>query len=321
VLALVVTASASGCGGCAGSSGVILDARPSPSFVTERAFFYGIGAKGIERASIDGTERKLVFASPPEGGLHVIDTTADQRMFLIGNSNTDLLVGDVATGVMRPVDVVKNRMSTASFSPDGKRFAVARHSDYSVPQGTSKEDDTIWIVDTATLAATEIPKSSESWPARIDWAEDQSGLHVRMNWEGTPQWISLPDMVRHPGVANPPAKMVLPPRNPRPTCPVTPVTARWGTTIRLVATSALDGGSPHRETAQDLEKMQGTTVVTLEGRKRGFHDYMDDFYEVTMTPACNYVLFQHEGGVWIADAKGGATAITYPGGFLFFERP
>ncbi len=317
---LVLCTSVTGCGGCAGSNGVLTDVRPSPTFVTERAFFYGAGAKGIERVSVDGKERSVVFANTPEGGLHVMDTSPDQRTFLIGNSNTELFVGDVATGATRRVDVLGHRTSAATFSPDGKRFAVARHSDYSAPQGQAKEDDAIFLFDTATLAVTEIAKSSESWPARIDWAKDESGIQITMNWEGAPQWISLPDLVRHPGVKSPPALLVVPPRNPRPSCPMVPMTARWGTTIRLVPGAALDGGSTRVEREEEMEKLPGTTIVTLQGRKRGFHDYQDDFYDVVSTPGCGFVLFEHAGSVWIADAKGGATATLYPGEFLFFER-
>lgn len=167
---------------------------------------------------------------------------------------------------------------------------------------------------------TELPKSSESWPARIAWAKDQSGLHVTMNWEGAPQWITLPDLARHPGIKEPPSPLEEA-RNRPPACPVVPMTARWGTTIRMVPASALDGGAQKLQQDGELDKVPGTTVVTLQGRKRGFHDYQDDFYGVISSPGCGYVLFEHEGAVWIADGKGGAASpVLKGGGFLFFAR-
>jgi hypothetical protein len=132
---LLVASSLAGCGGCAGSRGVILESRPDASFVTERAWFFASTAKGIEKIGLDGRERTVVF-NTPEGStqLSVWDTSPDQRTFLLGNQNTELFVGDATTGALRKVDVLGHRCSAAAFAPDGKRFAAARHSDYSLPQ-------------------------------------------------------------------------------------------------------------------------------------------------------------------------------------------
>lgn len=321
VLSVVLLTFGSACGGCAGSRGVIVERRPDTSFITERARFFARTEKGIERVSLDGRERALVFATPEgSASLYVMDTTADQRTFLLGNQNTELFVGDVATGALRKVESLGDRCSAATFSPDGKRFAAARHSDYSLPQTSQKEDDTLYVLDSASLVVTELPRSSESWPQRIEWAEDGSGLYVTMNWEGAPQWITLADGVRHPGVKPAPVPLSGA-RNRPPECALVPASARWSSTIRMVPRAALTTGRIGRQEDLDALADGGATVVTLKGRKRGFHDYQDDFHDVTATPGCGFVLFEHEGALWVADAKGGAASpILLGGGFLFFER-
>ena len=316
VITLFVLASC----GCGYSLGEIVERRSTPSFVKERAWFYGNSARGIERVPLDGTEPMLVFARVGTGGLAVLDVSFDQRTFLIGDSDTNLFVGDVSSRTMRRVGAVDRRSSTASFSPDGQRFAVARHSDFSLPQGSQQEDDTLFLVETSTLAVTELPASSQSWPARIVWAQDQSGLYVTMNWEGKPQWVSLPDRVRHLDIKDPPAALSSR-RDPQPRCALTPLTSRWGTTIRLVPTAMTGEKRLELPQQQDLDRLPGATVVTLVGRKRGFHDYQPDFHELSMTPGCGYVVFGFDHHVLIADAKGGAAAPIYAGGFLFWANP
>jgi hypothetical protein len=313
----------SGCAGCSGSHGVIVEARPDASFVKERARFYVRSERGIERVSLDGSARAVVFASSPgSSSLSVLDTSPDQRTFLIQNQNTELFVGDIATGALRKVEVLGDRCSAAAFAPDGKRFAASRHSDFSQP--SAKPDDTIYLVDAATLTATVIPRSSESWPVRIEWAADMSGLYVTMAWEGVPQWISLADRVRHPGLKAAPTPLDSAHNSP-PSCPMTPVTARWGTTIRMVPASSLNGAlQVQYSDEQDLEALPdaGPPVVTLQGRKRGFHDHEPNFNPVVSSPGCAHVLFGHDGDVWVADAKGGAAALIVKGwaDFLFFVR-
>jgi len=303
---MLLLAALPGCGGCAGAPGHIVESRADTKFVSERSPLVVHTVRGIERLAIDGSERKVMFARRPESGWGVLDVAPDFGAFLLQTSDTELFVGDVATGAVRAVPAPGHRVSTARFSPDGKRFAVARHSDYKIQGG--KEDDTIYIVDTATLATEEIAPATESWPSHLRWAVDSSGIWVEMNWSAAPQWISLPDKVRHQGMAKQPIPLD-DVRRPRPTaCPQRAVSGKWDSTIRVLEPADdPDGG--------------GRVVVELRGRKRGFHDYQADFHGPTFTPSCGYVVFGFHGAVWIADARGGAAAPLLDGAEALFFAP
>ena len=140
---------------------------------------------GVERVSLDGRERDVVFARPSgqssvgtDMQWHVKDISSDYRIWALGDDDTQLFVGDATTGAVRQFEAVGNRASVASVSPDGKRLAVGRHSDFSLQGG--KDDDTLSIVDVETLAFTRIEPSTDHWPATIEWAQDGSALWVMM---------------------------------------------------------------------------------------------------------------------------------------------
>jgi dipeptidyl aminopeptidase/acylaminoacyl peptidase len=204
-----------------------------------------------------------------------------------------MFVGDAATGAVRKVEAIGNRASSAAFSPDGKRLALARHSDFSVPG--SKNDDTLFIVDVATLATLTLEPTTDHWPSTIQWSADGKALWVTMNFQMPAQWVTLPDLAtgapakRASGLAKPPAELA--PRSPlrRPIeCDGRTVVAdRWAPDLRVV--DAADAG---------------TVVAHLEGRERGFHDYMPDFREASWSPGCGYVIFRYDQRLWAVPANG-----------------
>jgi dipeptidyl aminopeptidase/acylaminoacyl peptidase len=287
-----------GCGSCAGSRGTLVGARADATFVSEKGDMFVETADGIERVALDGRTRRVVFAHPTtlssvgtRQQWHVEDTSPGLTTWALGNSDTEMFLGDMATGQVRKIEAIGKRASAASFSPDGKRVALARHSDFS-HQG-SKDDDTLYVVDVTTLATTTIPPGTDNWPSKIEWAADGSALWVRMNFEKPPEWVTLPTTdapaKRMTGLSEPPAALA--PRasfGARIECHAgTVVSDRWESRVRVV-----DGADA------------GTTVAYLEGRKRGFHDYAPDFSDESFTPGCGYVVFQYDRQVWAVAADG-----------------
>lgn len=288
----------SGCGGCAGSRGHIAETKADTRFVTEPATLFVGSATGIEKIGLDGSERAMIFPRTKESGWTVFDVSPDFAWFLLETSNTELFIGEVATGAVRFVPAPGRRVSTARFSPDGKRIAAARHSDFDKPG--AKPDDTIYVIDAATLATETITPATDHWPGAIRWAKDGSALWVTMNWDAGPQWITLADKVRRSGLTAPPAPIDQGRRPPPASCPERPIAERWDPTLRLVDTDA--GAEAERDASA------GHVIVELRGRKRGFHDYLPDFNDPVMSPGCKFVVFGFENGVWVADARGGAAA-------------
>jgi dipeptidyl aminopeptidase/acylaminoacyl peptidase len=317
LLVALLATSLGGCGGCAGSPGQVVGRQPDLHFVTEKATLFFAAGGGIERIDIDGTDRRVVFPRHDETGVHFLDVSPDFRTFLLEDSSTDLLVGDVATGSVRHVAALANRTSTARFSPDGRRIAAARHSDYH--RSGSKEDDTLYLVDTATLATQKIAQVTANWPTTIRWAADGSGLWVEMAWNAPPQWVTLADSHRHHGLTSAPVPIQDLRRPKRATCTERAVSDGRQTTLRMVPVTE-DGGGSELD-APDA----GRVIVELQGRERGFHDYQPDFYDPMLSPGCSYVVFGMRGDIWVADATAtsaanGAAAPLVAGGAsaLFF---
>ena len=294
---VLVSSTWSGCI-CAGSPGVLVGAGKDVRFVSERATLLVSAVDGIRRVELDGSGSRLIFP-----GHHAIeDVSSDFRIFVLSDSETNLLIGDASTGAMRRVPQLDKRASAAGLSPDGTRVAVSRHSDYDLPQSQWKESDAIFLVDVATLAVEEIPGQTNNWPTRIEWAADGSALWLSMAWEKPSQWLTLGDKRRQNGLTSPPADLRVDPRHPKKPCPQTLDTPKWESTVTITDGP---GASPR-------------VLARLEGRERGFHDYQADFSKAAMTPACRYVVFEHRSKVWVADAAGGKFGPLVDGDWLFF---
>lgn len=287
------------CGG--GSNGVLAGAGADARFVTERASIVVSRPGEIHRSSLDGSAPATLFA----GSYSVLDVTLDYRTYLLSDSETNLLVGDAATGALRPVPALARRVTHAAFSPGGARIAAVRHADFSLPQATLTDDDTVFLIDAGTLAAEVVLPGTDHWPARVAWSADGSALWITMNHGKPPQWLTLADKKRQSGLASPPGPLLDDPRLTKPRCPQQLVADTMDTELRII----------------DTPSAAPRVLVRLEGRSRGFHDYLPDFDHFSMSPACKYVVFEHGSKVWIADASTGALGPLAPGSWLFFEKP
>jgi len=298
-LLLMLVLSLFGCGACGGSPGTLAAARPDATFVKEAGAMFVMTQAGIERVAFDGSARKVVFARPGTMSSvgtsmqwHVLDISADFATWVLGDDDTNVFVGDMATGAVREVKAAARRASGATLSPDGKRLAIARHSDFSVKG--AKDDDTLYVVDVASLATTTLGPTTDHWPSKITWSADAKALWVEMNF-GTPsQWVTLPDPQggaaekRESGLSAPPAALGPPSPLRRPVACKKGVEAdRWEPVVRVLDPPAAP-----------------LVVAHIDGRKRGFHDYVPDFSEVTWTPSCGYVMFAYEGSVWAVKGDG-----------------
>jgi hypothetical protein len=299
-LVLLAAGAAPGCW-CAGSPGVLAGAGTDARFVSERSILVASTSRGLERMALDGSGARVLFT----GHHSVLDTSPDFRTYLLSDSETNLLIGDATTGAMRSVPAVAKRVTAAALSPDGKRVAAVRHADFSLPQSSWTDDDSVFLIDVATLATTVIPPSTKHWPGSVEWSDDGSALWITMNHGNPPQWLTLADGKRHTGHASPPAALHGHTRVRSPKCPQTLVADKWSTELSIVDAP----GAPPR------------VLVRLVGRKRGFHDYQADFFDPVLSPACKYVLFGHKRNIWVADAKTGALGPLVEGDLLFFEPP
>lgn len=282
----------------AGSRGTLAGAGPDTRFASDPARVVVKTERGIEEIGLDGSGQALLFA----GSFRVLDVSPDRAMYLLSDGETNLLVGDRRSGATRRVTALDRRMSAASFSPDGKTIAAVRHADFSLPQASWKDDDSVFLIDTATLAVDTIPPSSDDWPASVRWSTDGKALWLPIHHERPAQWITLASRARtHPG-PTPPSPVMAPPFAP-PSCPAQLVSGRESTELSV------------KDTPSDPPRV----LVRLVGRKRGFHDYQDDFNHLALAPRCDLALFENERRTWVVDVKSGAFGPLIEGSWLFFE--
>lgn len=305
-------------GGCGGNPGVMAGANPGASgvsairadatFVDEKAEMIVSTGTGIFRVSLDGKTSHKIFAKFPHKDVpqvSITDISLDWKTWLLSDSYTNLWIGDPATGTSIEVKALHGRMSFASVSPDGKWIAASQHSDYNA-LGHPDEDDTIFLIELATKKVETIPSQTRNWPTRVDWAADGSALLLTMAWEAPSQWLTIADKKRteigyRPGQP-PPAPLRDNPQRPPSKCRQKLLTDKLEPEIRIV---------------EDPEK-PARLLVRLEGRERGFHDYMPDFSHLEMSPACKFVVFSHGRKVWVTDLAGAAIGPIIEGDWLFF---
>ncbi|MBU8900730.1 hypothetical protein KRR26_34505 [Corallococcus sp. M34] len=270
--------------GCGGSEGRIVGAEANTAFVTERPMIH-LGAKeGLVRVRLDGSERARVFPT----NRSVLDYTADGQLWILSDPDTNLYVADQGGTRERSVPSLARRVSQARLSPDGTRVAAVRHADFSLPQRDWKDDDAVYLVDTTTLEVTRLPAQNDSWALNPNW--NAEGTEVYLAHEsGGAQWVRVSDGSRRAvGEEVPPSR--LPPQAGHlDSCPARSQTLESDDQgITLVSASG-----------------ERKTLVTIEGRKRGFHDYEPSVSVRLFTPSCDHVLFGFSGTTWVVQVATG----------------
>jgi dipeptidyl aminopeptidase/acylaminoacyl peptidase len=280
--------------GCGGAPGILVDAGSDVAFVREPGAVVIDDGHGIVAVALDGTRTRTLFSERRR--LEAV--SSDYRVWVGSDSDTNLFIGDLEAGVWQRVPELDGIASDAAISPDGSRVIASRHADYGLQRG--EDDDTLYLIDVASLAVEVLPKTQPHWPTELAWAADGKGVRASMAFEAPAQWINLTTKTRRAATpADPPTWVD--DTHKRAPCDRTIEFRDFDTEIRV-------------------ESPSGTVVVAREeGRKRGFHDYGSDFGTPQLTPGCGYVLFAWDARVWLADATGsGANGPLASGAFLFF---
>ncbi len=267
---------------CGGSPGTLVDAGTDVTFVKEDGVLVGVAPEGIIATTLDGSARRVLFADARS----IKDVSSDFQVWVANDKDTNMFVGDLATGAWRRVPELDGVFSDAAVSPDGRTVAASRHADFSASKGP--DQDTIFLVDVGSLRVDTIPKASERWPTKIRWAEDGGALFVQWAHHEGGEWIEL-ESKRRTATSKPLAPLDAPHRTEG-VCRSVVVHEKFATEIQV-----------------ERERDDRVVVARIEGRKRGFHDYLSDFGRPVLTPDCGYVMFEWTGGVWLADAAGSGT--------------
>ncbi len=266
--------------GTASGSGVA--SGPDTSFVSDPAFLYFATSESIERIRLDGSGRQKIFSGEY---LEVQDVSPDGKLFLITDSNTNLYVGEAATGRMSRVPSLDRRTSAASFSPDGRTIAAVRHSDFSQKQSQWQDDDTLFLVDTASQQARILPPVTSFYPISIRWGQDGSGVWLGFAFGEGFQWVDLAGETRSALDQPPvPVRENLP---PKPECPAKLDTAENGSVLTISDSAC------------------SRPLLRVVGRERAVGDLSADFGHYAFSPTCEYVVFNRVNDIWVAQVSSG----------------
>jgi hypothetical protein len=281
--------------------GTLTATRPDLGFVEGEGTAYLSTPDGLERVSLDGRQRRVVFG----GSWSVTDVSRDLKTFVLSNSNTDLYLGDAEKGQVRQVAALRGRFSAGTLSPDGRTLAASRHSDFSLPQELWKDDDALYLIDVQTLAVRVLKASSGAWPTRLAWTRDGTAVLAFMAFGEATQRVTVADGTRRAATAEELESTGLFEsfKQTAPSCDARILDSHWATALQV-------------ETSGHI-----VTVAEEKGRKRGFHDYQPDFFEPRFTPTCRYVAFAFQQETWLASASGSGELSRLSRGWVLFFGP
>lgn len=281
---------------CGGSQGTIDNRTTDQSFIRAKDGLYFVGHRRLKHIRLDGSEERAVF--PP--AYSVLDRTTDGSLFALGDSETNLFLGNPATGVLREVTEIRGRAGVVSFSPDGRTLAVVKHSDFALPQSAQKSSDAVYLVDTRALSFRVFAKHTAQITTQLKWSSD--GTFFVLSGHTNSQRITADTGVREViPVDNSPWGSIRPLnhfREAREKC------GEPGHRLELKGFKGDDGIIlvDHRG--------NGRPLVTVKGRKRGFHDYHGTIRSVGFSESCEYARFTFRDELMVVEVSTGkVTAI------------
>lgn len=277
-----------GCGG--GSPGKLANQRRDPStFVTEHQAMLVKTEAGLVRIMLDGSGRQQVVS----GRYGLEAASQDGRVLVLEDSDTNLYIYDGQQP--RQVHELDRRAGATDVTQDGSRVAVTRHADFSKPQSTwsTTEDDAVYLIDPHTLAVEIVPKTRDELVTQLWWEADRKGLTLLMDNFDTVR-LDLATRERENLAARPERDWH---RLGSDRC------ARTG---EVLAVRGWKGD-------QGID-IAGRRLVIVEGRSRGFHDYIGTITSAVFTPSCRYVVFEFGRSVWVADVASGTIGELIQGG-------
>jgi hypothetical protein len=300
LLTVVCALALATCACCAGAPGTIAGSSADTSFVKSDARLWVRTPDGATlEIGLDGSAPTDVVGPK----LYVLDLSDDAAILVLGNSDTDLFLK--RGGETRQVDALRGRTGSSALSPDGRTLAVVRHADFDRPQSQWKDDDALYLVDVETGDVQIIPKSADVMVTNLAWSRDGSTIWLRQ-FEGA-QAVSFPKGERSAQRVWPaPDTLRARPNHVRPLeCDGASIEAagwRFDEGIDLVRV-----GEPPRR------------IVKIDGRERGFHDYLPTITSPSFTQDCRHIVFVFQATVWVADVASGDLGPVHPGSEAFLR--
>ncbi len=279
--ALLLVSAATACGG---SKGKLVNHVQSPDAIEDQTRIIVHTDRGYQQMRLDRSHRTYLT----HGDAYPVAISADGKVLAISNADTDLFVRDLRkTGQAREVVSYRGRLGAAAVSHDGTLLAVTRHADYSKPQSTwaGEEDNSIDIISTESLEIISTIEATESgWTYSNLWFGPAGLIYT----SGQPGEVIDPrNGVRKAADSDPPELLRM--RNRPRQCGGAEVRLRGWRGDEGLEWSGSDGKTVH--------------LVRVEGRERGFHDYLPTIDSYFFVPSCAYVVFRFYETIYVVDVE------------------
>jgi hypothetical protein len=169
------------------------------------------------------------------------------------------------------------------------------HTDFNKPtkMGPEYTDDTIYLVNVATRDVRVLPATRKGWAMMLFWGEPDE---IIMYWREPNQGL------KDHGVA---LNLKTKARTP----------AEWGSARNMarpwrVAPTECDGVTLGQDELGLFtgDRQSPKYLVSIKGRKRGFHDHFDTIPSYHFAGDCDHVVFVHAQNVYVHQRSSGRTA-------------
>jgi len=294
--------------------GTIKNALTDTSFVnsSDASYFYDEEDHYWYIAGFNGIKHKKLFAGYfPEAVSQDSMTFILQKFSASEVGEGGLYVTRDGGRTIREVEWFHGRLVDVDLSPDGNYAVIVRHADYTLPQDQWVEDPAIYLLNTDSLKFKKITEYKENNPGQLFWLDEKhvivSYSHIIndeiINVESGETTFSSEEKYRKAG--DPPLQKY----------------KYWISRSRRW--NRYNCGIRHQEGDDGIiiEYPDGKKkhLVIIEGRKRGFHDYMQTVTFDGFTSDCRYLLFYFKQDLWVVELRSGKVGSAPNGGWGRFD--
>lgn len=299
---------------CTSAPGRIIGASPDTSFVKdpELRYLYSEEESSWLVAGLDGRIHKRLFGTQ----YRIEDISANGRTFVLEDSDRNLLIARIGDAIeIIEVPGFHGFLGNAALSRDGRLIAATKIPDYSQPQSAWVEDERLYLVDVATLEVRVVGRfeiTDGLVPSNLVWLDE---TRVRIGF--TIEFDQVIDI--RTGQQSTLSKGQDSVNRWRQAIEAN--RANCSMDIFLLGGDAGDKGLAIATRRSKDQKEERTPLVKVEGRRRGYHDYMETIWNAAFTKDCRYVTFYFGSGLWVLEIATGKVGPVLPGLTRAFERP
>ena len=280
---------------CPGNDGTLMnELADSTDFITESMTVYYSTNLGYHQVDIDGSDGGTILGWDRVGVEHSFtlkEVSRDLSLWVYNDSETNLFFQYGTGEELHRVPELDRRLSNVAIHPEGGLVVVSRHADFSLPTSQQVDDDRLYLIDAATREVTILPEESDQRISRMFW--DEAGEHLYLDYSNPSRFVRVDTE-----------------SGERVEIPELPEYRRW----RRFQHECPSTGQrlEHDDEGIYVVAADGETreqIVFIDGRERGFHDYLSTVGGAHFSDSCAYVIFLFSSRLYVVDVQTQLTAV------------